>query len=428
MSIIRTNDAKNAWWQKRYADALGDDTLKHLATAHVYRPAILGYEEVDEEDESAEDAEATEETKKAEVTEEETQTFIDYARELLNGILGTRVGLICGMGRDESISAIFRSQDPHMVFNAQYGGGHSVSFQIYGESQAACERVATEIEERIDSVTVKKIFVEENIVPIAFWRMGRRLKEAVYDTKDIECPSFDEIQGNYPAFVTEALETVFKANKPDQIGKIILWHGPPGLGKTYAVRALARDWFHRLKATVEIVLDPENLFGDADYMHELLLSDYCPNRRRYASYEDELDDIDYDEEEEEDNSKPLRLVIVEDGAEFFGRKCRDTAGFARLLNLTDGIIGQGLRCIFLLTANEELGEIDPAVMRPGRCIQEVNFNHLSDEEVEAWFREKGREDLAATVSERSKTLTLAEMYSEVNSPKKLEVVASGRET
>ncbi len=50
---------------------------------------------------------------------------------------------------------------------------------------------------------------------------------------------------------------------------------------------------------------------------------------------------------------------------------------SKLLNLADGLLGQGLRCLFLITTNEPLGVIHPAVVRPGRCLAKVEFGVLS---------------------------------------------------
>ena len=40
----------------------------------------------------------------------------------------------------------------------------------------------------------------------------------------------------------------------------------------------------------------------------------------------------------------------------------------RLLNMTDGLYGQGRKDIFRLTFNEAVDRIDPEFLRPGRCI------------------------------------------------------------
>ncbi len=58
---------------------------------------------------------------------------------------------------------------------------------------------------------------------------------------------------------------------------------------------------------------------------------------------------------------------------------KDTAGPAmgKLLNLADGLLGQGLRCLFLITTNEAVAAIHPALVRPGRCLAQVGFGPLS---------------------------------------------------
>jgi intein/homing endonuclease len=157
---------------------------------------------------------------------------------------------------------------------------------------------------------------------------------------------------------------------------------------TFCVRALAREWSNKLDATVEVVLDPEQMLGSAGYMRSILLNDDRPaaarksikRRKRRSEYLD-----DYDDFEEDKDSPPLRLIVIEDSAELFSDNCRNTPGFSRLLNLTDGIIGQGLRCIFLLTANEELGKIDPAIRRSGRCLQQLEFPLFNRDYADRWL-------------------------------------------
>ena len=46
-------------------------------------------------------------------------------------------------------------------------------------------------------------------------------------------------------------------------------------------------------------------------------------------------------------------------------KERTGQALSRFLNVVDGLIGQGLRLLVLVTSNEELGKLHPAVSRPG---------------------------------------------------------------
>jgi len=48
--------------------------------------------------------------------------------------------------------------------------------------------------------------------------------------------------------------------------------------------------------------------------------------------------------------------------------------------MTEGLLGQGLRVRFLITTNEELGKLNPAVTRAGRCLSEIEFRSLNPEE------------------------------------------------
>jgi len=99
-----------------------------------------------------------------------------------------------------------------------------------------------------------------------------------------------------------------------------------------------------------------------------------------------------------------RLVVVEDVDELLRADARAVSGQAlsRLLNLTDGMIGQGLNLALLLTTNEPVGQLHPAVTRPGRCLAEVTFTELSAPEAAAW--------LGAGHVRPERPVTLAELY------------------
>jgi hypothetical protein len=82
-----------------------------------------------------------------------------------------------------------------------------------------------------------------------------------------------------------------------------------------------------------------------------------------------------------------RLIVVEDSAEFLRKDAKATGGqsFGRLLNLTDGLVGQGLKLIILVTTNEPFGELHPAIARPGRCLAHLEFGLFSPEEGSSWL-------------------------------------------
>ena len=61
------------------------------------------------------------------------------------------------------------------------------------------------------------------------------------------------------------------------------------------------------------------------------------------------------------------------------------AGLGRLLNLTDGLLGQGRHILVCLTTNLAPGSLDPAVTRPGRCMAVIGVGRLTGAEAAQWL-------------------------------------------
>lgn len=197
--------------------------------------------------------------------------------------------------------------------------------------------------------------VPDDTVRIAIWQMGAEGPQSSY--KAIKAPTWDESTRNYPVGVGAALSRMSAAKEPVDGGKIILWHGVPGTGKTSAIRTLMREW--KDWCTFHYIADPEKLFAHPSYLME----------------------VGADDENE------WRLVIAEDTDEFIRHDNKGTAGAAlgRLLNFSDGILGQGSNTLFLLTTNERVDKLHPALVRPGRCFAQVEFASFGDSEARAWL-------------------------------------------
>jgi hypothetical protein len=225
---------------------------------------------------------------------------------------------------------------------------------------------------------------EPDAVPVEFWYATPRGPRSV--SRSIEAPSWPEITANYAASVRDDLTALVAGSRPVGRGRLVLWHGEPGTGKTTAIRALARSW--RSWCRTLFVVDPEAFFGQADYLLDVLL-DRAPGVDRTV-----------------DRAAQWRLLVIEDVDELLRDDARQVSGQAlgRLLNLTDGMIGQGLNVLLLLTTNEPVTRLHPAVVRPGRCLAEVAFAPLSAAEAGAWL---GGE---AGVARPERPLTLAELY------------------
>jgi ATP-dependent 26S proteasome regulatory subunit len=93
------------------------------------------------------------------------------------------------------------------------------------------------------------------------------------------------------------------------------------------------------------------------------------------------------DDEEEHEEKPWRVLILEDTGELLTPDAKTVIGqgLSRFLNVVDGLIGQGLRVLVLVTTNEPIRTLHPAVARPGRCAANIEFLPLSPEEANAWL-------------------------------------------
>ncbi len=153
-------------------------------------------------------------------------------------------------------------------------------------------------------------------------------------------------------------------------GKLLLLYGPPGTGKTTALRALADTW--RSWCRFDYVVDPERLFGSSAYLLKIALHD---------------EEEDEEDQEEASNGTMSRMLILEDCDELIAASAKERSGqgLARLLNLTDGLLGQGRSLLVALTTNEPVNRLHPAIVRPGRCIAQIEVGSLSAGEARKWL-------------------------------------------
>lgn len=217
----------------------------------------------------------------------------------------------------------------------------------------------------------------------------------------LRCPTWDQIRANYPSSSRQALERLFALETPWTLGRLIIWHGAPGTGKTYALRALMMHWTDLFSFLV--VTDPERLTSEPEYYFQLASnSSEQPDPRRPNP------EFDGDDESEIHPEPPKRrFFILEDAADLILQKSRSACSdkIAKLLNMTDGLFGQGREDLFLVTFNEDIERIDPAFLRPGRCVARVEFSRFPTHEAAHWLRARG----ASTEGLHNET-TLAELY------------------
>ena len=271
--------------------------------------------------------------------------------------------------RETGTAAVYKLEGTIVL--ASLADGY-LRLRVAGSSQEQIEDAASEFRSRFPFAAPGT----DSLVPMTFWSFGPFGPQRF--TRRIDVSPWDGIQDNYSSDVRSELAGLMDGFEPGKDGQLLLWQGPPGTGKTWALRALASEW--RDWAEFHYITDPDAFFGDhAYYMVDVLLHE------------------PYEQEAEE----KWRVLILEDTGEMLGASAKAKTGQAlsRLLNVVDGLIGQGLRVLVLITTNDELGELHPAVSRPGRCAAQLEFGPLSAEEASTW--------LGAEVEEGG---TLAELY------------------
>jgi hypothetical protein len=222
----------------------------------------------------------------------------------------------------------------------------------------------------------------DNIIPVSFWMQDQFTGGAAARRRKITVQPWAEIEGNYSSDVRAQLGELMATDDPGSGGKLALMHGPPGTGKTRSILSLFYEWKAWCHASV--VTDAERFFGDPNYLNDLVFGS--------------------------EGMAEWLLIVIEDGDEFVNVQSKDSKGqsIARLLNMADGIVGQGLNLLTLITTNVPMDQLNPALARSGRCMADIHVGAFSEADSRDWLT---RHDLdPELVSELSEDPVLADLY------------------
>src|SRR3954452_11279147 len=182
-------------------------------------------------------------------------------------------------------SVLLRSEDGLLIALSVHRGAGSLA--VAGIDAPVVERLTAELVARL-----RDDERHADTVPITFWTGGAPTSPR----RRIPAPSWNEVDGNYSAATQDALEPVMTARARGH-GGLLLWHGEPGTGKSYALRALAREWLDW--CDTHFITDPDAyLGGDTSYLLDGLMRSRGRDRRRW------------------------RLIVLEDAGELLAADAR----------------------------------------------------------------------------------------------------------
>ena len=223
-------------------------------------------------------------------------------------------------------------------------------------------------------------------------------------TRSIGMGAVPLIKENYNAEVVKGYESVVRdINSSDPLGRLSIFDGPPGTGKTYLIRALLSSL-----PDTKFLLLPSNM-ADSLTGPELL--------QALISESESMDNISkcYAKNAPEACSpspklpgKKTMVLVIEDADKCLTSRAADNiSAISAILNLSDGIIGNLLDLRIVCTTNAEIEEIDEALMRTGRLSARIEVNLLDVEHAKAIYK---RVEGASEQSWDKKFYSLSDVY------------------
>ena len=270
-----------------------------------------------------------------------------------------------------------------------HGGG------VYASVAAGSAEAAAEQLDRLRKAFPPPDPSSAHEVTVTFWTYSPH--GPMPSWRSIAVPEWSEIAPNYTASTRSALDRLMQGFRPAHGGQLVLWHGDAGTGKTFALRALAWEW--RNWCSLHYIVDPDSFFGQhADYLMNVLMQPGWEGMgvttpSAWTAYGESVLEVETigvstaGGTAEGPAEKGWRLLVLEDTGELLTPDAKTVIGqgLSRFLNVVDGLIGQGLRVLVLVTTNEEIRKLHPAVARPGRCAANISFGPLSNDEAAAWL-------------------------------------------
>lgn len=192
------------------------------------------------------------------------------------------------------------------------------------------------------------------------------------------------IEDNYTDEVVEAYKHIAKdLASASPCGRVVILDGPPGCGKSYAIRSL-------------LLSAPEAIFivVPSHMISSLGNPELIPLLMRTK----------------QQNKESSIIIIAEDADQVLCSRGGDNiAGISTLLNLGDGLLGDLTDVRVIATTNIDIDSIDKAIMRPGRLCKRVDIGPLNAEHANRIYKRLTEKE--GPFKDKKERYTLATIYS-----------------
>ena len=277
-----------------------------------------------------------------------------------------------GAWRAERLHAEAMLLDAEGLFVAVYGSRKadycSCSFHIWAADLARAEEAQQRLLAKAGStrITEPMFSIEWNFLTSRGELETAVIEEIADDV--LRDSAYPEIKGGVRSFITRYLDA------PETV---LVLQGPPGTGKTRLIRTILGEMSRRKG-------EPARALYTGDM--KALASDEI-----YVSFITGAEDA----------------IVGEDADHLLKPRADGNEHLHRFLTIADGVVRSQGRKIIFSTNLPNVGDLDDALLRPGRCYARVHVRNLTAAEARALAEEMGAPGL---VVEEGRRHSLAEVY------------------